>query len=233
MPAPASLLDRASRLALDLLFPPQCALCRTGGAALCDLCVATLPLASEPRCEICWDDLKAGSICRHCEEAPLAFEQVRAPYEHADGARELVHLLKYDNLTSLAEPMAREMLPLADDAACDLIVPIPLHGSRLRSRGYNQAALLAKHLARDLNLPLVAKAARRTRATKPLAQSMDRHERRRIVAGAFTADPARVGGRRILLIDDVVTTGATLDECASALRTAGATTVRALTFVRA
>jgi ComF family protein len=158
---------------------------------------------------------------------------VRAPYEHAAGARDLVHLLKYENLTSLAEPIAREMLPLAEEADCDLIVPVPLHGSRLRSRGYNQAALLAKHIARDLNLPLDQKAARRTRATKPLAQSMDRHERRTIVAGAFTADPSRVDGRRILLIDDVVTTGATLDECASALRTAGAVSIQALTFVRA
>lgn len=232
MPAPA-LLDRASRLALDLLFPPQCALCRTTGVVLCDLCIATLPLASEPRCGICWDDVKAGSICRHCEDTPPAFDSVRAPYEHADGARDLVHLLKYDNLTSIAEPMAREMSPLAEDAASDVVVPVPLHGSRLRSRGYNQAALLAKHIARDLNLPLDPKAARRTRATKPLAQSMDRHERRTIVAGAFTADPARVANRRVLLIDDVVTTGATLDECASALRSAGATSVHALTFVRA
>lgn len=232
MPAPA-LLDRASRLALDLLFPPRCALCRTNGAVLCDLCIATLPLAADPRCNICWDDIQSGSTCRHCVDTPPAFDQVRAPYEHADGARDLVHLLKYDNLTSLAEPMAREMLPLAEEAECDVIVPVPLHGGRLRSRGYNQAALLAKHLARELNCQLDQQAARRTRATKPLAQSMDRHERRSIVAGAFAADPARAAGSRILLIDDVVTTGATLHECATALRTAGAASIHALTFVRA
>ena len=230
MPA---ILDRASRLALDLLFPPQCAICRAAGAVLCDFCVATLPLASDPRCSICWDDDPGGTTCRHCLADRPAFNSVRAPYAHADNARTLVHLLKYEHLTSLAEPMAREMIPLALDAACDLIVPVPLHAGRQRSRGYNQSALLAKHIAREIGIAVDTKATRRTRATRPLALSMDRHERRRIVAGAFAAHPARVEGRRILLIDDVVTTGATLDECARALLAAGAASVTALTFVRA
>ena len=200
---------------------------------LCEYCIATLPLAEAPRCERCWDDVKHGSLCGRCASTPPPFEAVRSPYAHDDGARELVHLLKYENLTSLAEPMAREMTPLVAAFAPDVIVPVPLHGGRERSRGYNQSALLAKHVGREGGITVDARAARRVRATKPLVQAMSPEERARIVDGAFRADPARVEGRRVLLVDDVVTTGATLGACAQALLDAGAESVCAVTFVRA
>jgi ComF family protein len=226
-------LERASRVALDLLFPPQCAICRAGGSVLCEYCIATLPLADAPRCVRCWDGVKHGSLCVRCATAPTAFESVRAPYAHEDGARELVHELKYGNLTSLAEPMAREMAPMAAAFAPDVMVPVPLHGGRERSRGYNQSALLAKAIGRETGIAVDAKAARRVRATKPLVQAMSPEERAAIVDGAFRAEGARVGGRRVLLVDDVVTTGATLGACARAVLDAGATSVVAVTFVRA
>lgn len=230
MPA---LLERASRVALDLIFPPQCAICRQHGEVLCMFCVATLPLADDPRCAVCWDDIKAGSVCQHCVAVPPPFASVRAPYVHEDGARALVHQLKYEGLSSLAEPLARQMLDSFDAADVDLIAPVPLHPSRQRSRGYNQAALLARHLARESSVEMDARAAKRVRKTKPLAKSMDRDERTDIVAGAFEADAGRVAGRRVLLVDDVVTTGATLAACSSALLGAGAASVRAVTFTRA
>ncbi len=228
-----ALLTRASRLALDLLFPPQCAVCRAGGAVVCHLCIAGLPLAEPPRCERCWDDLRSGSRCDRCATAPPAFTSVRSPYVHADAARDLVHLLKYDGLTSLGTPMADLMLDLVGSVPAGLIVPVPLHASRQRSRGYNQAALLASHLASETGRPCDPRAVRRIHATKPLAQSMSREERAAIVAGAFRADPARVAGRAVLLVDDVVTTGATLDACGRALLDAGARRVDAVTFVHA
>lgn len=228
-----TVLERASRLALDLLFPPRCAVCGAGGCVLCELCIATLPLAEPPRCERCWDDVPSGSRCERCVSAPPAFSRVRSPYVHADAARDLVHLLKYDGLTSLAAPMAGLMVEVASEMVADLIVPVPLHRGRQRSRGYNQAALLASHIARETRRAVDTRAARRIRATNALVRSMSRQERAAIVAGAFRADPVRVDGRTILLVDDVVTTGATLDACAQALLDAGARRVDAVTFVHA
>jgi ComF family protein len=128
--------------------------------------------------------------------------------------------------------MAALMATALDAEDIDLMVPVPLHWRRERSRGYNQSRELARQLSPLLGLPVEAKAARRTRATAPLAKTMHREERRRIVAGAFAARPEMVAGRNILLVDDVVTTGATLDACASALMDAGAKIVRCVTWAR-
>lgn len=129
--------------------------------------------------------------------------------------------------------MAALMAEGAGLSNIDLVVPVPLHRGRERSRGYNQALVLARHVAASAAQPFDARAARRIRDTAPLAKTMHREERRAIVAGAFAADEARVDGRRVLLVDDVVTTGATLDACASALIEAGAAVVRCLTWARA
>jgi len=221
-----------SRTVLDAVFPPQCALCGAGGALLCAACEAVLPRADGSRCVRCWMRLASGGVCRHCAEEPPAFMSLRAACVMDGGARRLAHELKYEGMTSLAEPMARMLASHA--AGIDaLVVPVPLHPARERRRGYNQAAELANHAGRMLGLSWDRRAVRRTRDTQPLVKAMGRAERRRIVAGAFLADPARVEGRAIVLIDDVATTGATLDACARALADAGATKVLALAWARA
>ena len=200
---------------------------------LCASCADVLPIADGARCMRCWMPVEAeAEVCSHCLVAPPVFECVRAVYVMEDGARQLVHQLKYEGMTSLAEPMGVRLAGLVGLGG-DLVVPVPLHGGRLRSRGYNQSALLGKTLAQTVGLPFDDSAARRVRATKPLAKSMNRAERRAIVTGAFAGVSARVEGRRIVLVDDVVTTGATLDSCARALLDAGAVSVRCLTFARA
>ncbi len=228
-----NVIERASRAALDLLFPPRCALCDRGGALLCDACAVALPAAVGRRCERCWMPLPFGPVCRHCVDAPPAFASIRAAFVMEEGARRLVHELKYEGLTSLAEPMAALVAARCGVPGADLVAPVPLHPSRERSRGYNQSAAIARRIAAVAGLPCEARAARRIRDTAPLARTMHRDERRAIVAGAFAADARRVEGRRVLLVDDVVTTGATLDACASALLAAGARDVRCLTFARA
>ncbi len=228
-----TILERVSRLGLDLLFPPQCAICGRGGTLLCDRCAAVLPLADGSRCERCWVPMRDGALCHHCVAQPPAFVSLRAAFVMDGDARRLAHELKYEGLTSLAEPMAALMAEEIDMSGADLVVPVPLHRRRERARGYNQAAALVRHLAVAAGLPAEMRAARRVRDTAPLAKTMHRDERRAIVAGAFTADRRRVEGRRVLLVDDVVTTGATLDACARALLAAGAASVRCATWARA
>ncbi len=150
-----------------------------------------------------------------------------------DGARRLAHELKYEGLTSLAEPMALLMARNIEFEDADLVVPVPLHRSRERARGYNQASQLGKHFAAASGLGFDARALRRIRTTAPLAKTMHREERRAIVAGAFRGESGRVEGRRILLVDDVVTTGATLDACSEALLASGAAFVQCITWARA
>ena len=227
-----SVMARATKLAADLLFPPRCALCGRDGTLLCDACVSGLPVADGARCQRCWMP-SAASICRHCSLTPPAFGSLRAAFVMDSGARRLAHELKYGGLTSLAEPMALAICERVSTPAADLVVPLPLHRSRERSRGYNQAALLARNIARSAGLPFEARAARRTRATVPLVKTMHREERLAIMQGAFAARAEVVAGRAILLVDDVVTTGATLDSCARALLDAGAASVRCITWARA
>jgi ComF family protein len=175
-----------------------------------------------------------GGNCRHCIESAPPFTFIRTPYVMDAGARRLAHLLKYDGLTSLSEPMA-ELLAERDEwfAGRDVVVPVPLHGRRERARGYNQAAELAKHVAARRAFPIDARAAVRVRDTAPLVKAMSRDERRRIMEAAFAGRRERVEGARVLLVDDVVTTGATLSACAEALLHAGAASVGCVTWARA
>jgi ComF family protein len=130
--------------------------------------------------------------------------------------------------------MAQLMAPCVDGEAieAEVVMAVPLYGRRQRLRGYNQSALLARELSRLCGLPLAERGLARRRNTPPQVRSAEAEERRRNVADAFVADRRWVEGRRILLIDDVMTTGATLDACARALRQAGAASVWALTFAR-
>jgi competence protein ComFC len=145
-----------------------------------------------------------------------------------------VHALKYDGQTALAEPMTALMeAELREQGAgIDLVVPVPLFGWRRRSRGYNQSALLAGEIGKLLAVPVVENALRRLRNTPPQARIASAGERRSNVQGAFACQDARVAGRSVLLVDDVTTTGATLEACAAPLKAAGAGCVRALTFAR-
>ena len=227
-------LSKLGRIALDLIYPPRCVLCGAGGAMLCTSCEASLPRARRPRCERCWLPKAEAAPCRHCLERPLALDAVRALYRYEEGPRRLVHALKYRDQSALASLMGQAMASLAreEGLAADLVVPVPLAGARARQRGYNQAALLAKAIASEIEAPIV-EALRRRRSAPPQAQSATAEARRRNVESAFAARrPELIAAKRVLLVDDVVTTGATLDACARVLRSAGAREVMAITFAR-
>jgi ComF family protein len=216
---------------LDLLFPPACGVRGSGGSFLCDTCRRRLPLAEPPRCRRCWSPSPL-SRCGDCAHSPL--DGARAPYVFGGGARTLVHQLKYQGLHALADPMG-ELLAVSlldHPMPIDLIMPVPLHGRRRRRRGFNQSELLARVVSERCGLELDVHTLRRDRNTPPQLQVDDRARREANVRDAFRCLDV-IAGRRVLLVDDVLTTGATARECARALKAAGATSVWVLTFCHA
>jgi ComF family protein len=185
-----------------------------------------------PVCDRCWRAIRA--LPPSAFQVSSVIDRAQAIGAHEDVLRSIVHSLKYDGRRSLARPLGsliRERCRWVLDGA-DLLVPVPLHSSRMRTRGFNQAL----DLARSLDLP-VARAIRRVRATESQT-GLSADERRRNIRGAFAGSRLRwraskVDGRVVVLVDDVSTTGATLDECARVLSTMGAREVRAVTAARA
>jgi ComF family protein len=177
--------------------------------------------------------LNAAGLCGLCRTGLTRFDAAFAFGEYDSGLRKLIHLFKYGKVKALAKPLAGLLvraLPL--HARFDLIVPMPMHWLRRMGRGFNQSELLARHVAARTSAP-VAGVLRRTRRTPPQA-GLTRAQRRDNVAGAFAVtEPARVGGRHILLVDDVLTTGATANACAAVLKRAGAARVTIATVARA
>ena len=226
-------LTRLGGLALDLLYPPRCALCARHGSFLCGPCEASLPRVDGRRCGACWLPL-GGEKCAACAAHPAELTRLRAVYRYEGDVRKLVQAFKFGGRSSLAGTLAEQMTICYEMHGLDaeVILPVPLAAGRRRSRGYNQASLLAKEVSRGIGVPLV-EALRRTGSVAPQAQSATAAERRRNVAGAF--EVARVGsvaGRRVLIIDDVATTGATLNACAIELLNAGVAEVSGFTLAR-
>lgn len=180
-------------------------------------------------------------LCGRCILHPPAFASARAcaVYDSADGRRQplrgVIHQLKYDRRIAVARPLRRilaERAP-ASFAGCEVLLPVPLHRDRLRWRGFNQALVLARDLARDKCIPVAADVLVRSRPTRPQV-GLDPSLRAANVAGAFSVvQPERIRQRRVLLVDDVMTTGSTVDACAAALRRAGARQVEVLVLARA
>jgi ComF family protein len=225
---------RMARVALDLLYPPRCVLCRRGGAFVCPSCVASLPEADGARCPRCWLPLHAWQTCRACAEFPLAFTRLRAAFRYEGEVRRLLHAFKFAYQSCLGAPLAALVLANADRAALatDVIVPVPLTGARLRERGFNQAELLAREIGRALDLPVKDSLSRRGHG-RHNARAASREERLANVRGVFSVSKREaIPGRRVLLVDDLATTGATLDACARALLEAGAGEISAITLAR-
>lgn len=229
MPVPWSKLPGR---AADLFFPKSCICCGRGGEYLCQGCASALPRMLPPLCPRCGLPLTV-EPCPACKGRKLDIDSISSPFRFEGHARRAVHLLKYRNMKALSPVLARLMAtyfrlsPLPAEA----IVPVPLHRSRLRQRGYNQAELLARGLGVELGLPVVTGWLERPQAGPPQARTAGREERWHNTSGAFRATQEAVASS-VILVDDVCTTGATLNACARALKTAGATRVWGLTLAR-
>lgn len=234
---------------LDLLLPTGCLACgawipreRGSGAIVCDTCVTRLPLAPWPRCPRCHHPLGTGRTrepqCRMCRAWPPALARARHAHVLAPPADTLVHALKYEGWRELAPVMGAAMAAVAPPAGSPggrrVVVPVPTTSRRVRARGYNQALLLASSVAERLGLEL-AEALRRTRGGATQV-ALHPSQRRANVRGAFQAReealPA-LRGAHVLLVDDVLTTGATAVAAATELALAGVSEVTLLTYARA
>ena len=226
------MLRQLASRGLDLLFPPECAVCSREGSFLCADCEPRLPRLSPPYCRMCAEP-DAAPTCSWCRADAPAYERIRAPYRYTGPMRDMVHDLKYGNIRALAPTLGGLLTDYLGSLRfeADVISPVPLHPKRERSRGYNQSHLLAREVSRRIEIPMADDRLLRSMDTPPQVAMSGREERRQNIEGAFecTRDAT---GLRVLLIDDVVTTGSTMSACASALKDAGAVSVFGLALAR-
>ncbi len=238
-----SALRAGFALTRDFALPPLCAACREPigtGAGLCSICWSNLSLIEPPYCPRLGTpfayDPGPGVLSLEAIADPPAYERARAVARYDDVAGRLVHALKYNDRLDLAPVMGRWMARAARDLldGADGLVPVPLHWRRLWARRFNQSAVLARQISQQNGVPVLTESLRRKRSTRQQV-GLSKGERASNVQGAFTVTErgkADVVGRRLILIDDVLTSGATAEACARALVRAGAAQVDVLVFAR-
>jgi ComF family protein len=242
-------LAEAGDALVSVFFPAGCRICDkllTGGSRvpICEQCLDSFAAPPEKKCQVCGQPLgwmtsveDDALVCRACQQKTYAFERARS-YGIYDGPLvQAILLLKWERMEPLGAWFADRLAEIAvresQSMVADVVVPVPLHRERERARGYNQAGLISKPLARKLGLPHKAVLLMRTRP-RPPQQVLTLEERWESVRGAFATRPgSQVDKKRVLLVDDVMTTGATLDACARALLESGAKSVLGLTIARA
>ncbi|MGQ9485074.1 MAG: ComF family protein [Desulfosoma sp.] len=237
---------RALAWLADQVFPPQCAACGSmgglgSGSPWCPECLDAVPWILSPLCPSCgrpYDRTEAmpDHLCGECLQGHYRFDAARSAALYEGAVRRGILQLKFGGRLHWAPALGRLIAHHAPTRAlldqCDLLVPVPMHLRRVRRRGFNQAALVARFAARSCSRPVHLSLLRRTRFTRPQTR-LSRAERLRNVRGAFeVVDERAVRGRKVTVVDDVFTTGTTLSECADALKGAGAAWVGAVTVAR-
>lgn len=237
------ILRRAGEALLSLLYPPHCTVCRGETAAGQHVCAACAELARKieaPFCQQCSQPFSGaieGSFrCSNCADRTLHFDCAVARYRSTGIVRELIHRFKYERTFYLRHPLAQWMSEALDDERiraqrCDYLVPVPLHSARQREREFNQAEELAQLIAARAGAP-VLRCLRRVRYTTTQTR-LDREARMQNLRDAFRVrHTSRVSQSHLILVDDVFTTGSTVEECARVLKQAGAASVRVITVAR-
>ncbi len=227
-----SVLERFNDKVLGFLFPIRCAGCGTEDNILCPSCLPNLATLEPPYCRICADSTDGRPVCEECQASPLPIDGIRAPYLMDGPLRSAIHKLKYEDLRAAAPTLGHLLGEWLEtkDIPRDCLAPVPLHPRRMRGRGYNQSTLLADHVSRISGLP-VKDVLKRTRDTPPQANLGGRSQRQDNVDGSFTCRED-VRGAKVVLVDDVVTSGSTMAACAQALKKRGASSVWGIALAR-
>ena len=239
--APLRSVRGALSYLLDLIFVPLCPICRgplKDSGPFCEGCLRTIRRALPPICPQCglpFPEGTEGHLCGDCLSGKYRFLLHRSYGIYDGGLREAIHRLKYGGDLLLVEPLGELLLEACEDLrddGIDLLIPVPLHPRRLRERGFNQSLLLARHLSRRLGLLCEAEVLVKVKDT-PSQTSLSPAERQRAVRGAFKVMKGeRIREKRVLLVDDVFTTGATVNEASRVLLRAGAKEVLVITLAR-
>jgi len=219
---------------IDLLFPRSCLGCGKAGDFFCIGCSKRLPLLLPPICQRCGKPESSGIYCRECWGNHSHIHAIRSVFVFEGIIRRAVHEFKYRSLRSIAGCFAQYMADyfVEHELAADILLPVPVHENRLKKRGYNQSELLAGQLAGLIAVPARGDLIRRVRDNKPQARTSCAEERRSNMENAFTCISSEVNGKDIMIIDDVCTSGATLEACAAALKLKGANKISGFTLAR-
>lgn len=243
-------MNLLSRL-IDIIYPPRCPICRQffrdgapanedGGISFCRSCSGDFHRITSPLCPVCGtpfaSQAQGDHLCENCLRKRPSYKATGAPYLYEGTIMTAIHQFKYGGKVFLADSLGALLAQFAEDWVPDsgglLTMPVPLHPKRLRERGFNQGLLLARHVARQLDTELDFLSLRRVRYTSPQT-GLKKKERRKNVRGAFGLEDAEVvKDKTVLLVDDVATTGNTLNECARVLKRAGCDKVLCLVVAR-
>lgn len=222
------------RLIVDFFFPPRCISCGREGDFLCGECCKKIPRIVAPFCDKCGTPETSGALCPSCWKWRSKIDGIRSPFRFDGIIRQAIHELKYRNLRAISGFLAEFLFSYLQITSVpgEILVPVPLYPKRLRQRGYNQSSLIAEQLGRLAALPVAEDCLLRLKDGTPQARTATVGDRQRNVAGAFVCRDQRLNGIQVMLIDDVCTSGATLEACAVALKEAGAVSVWGLTLAR-
>lgn len=242
MPLTATMRETFAPL-VDLVYPPRCPLCGEAMATqngVCASCWSQLVIPGEPCCSRCQRPFSSGlaahgSVCAPCMAAPPKHAGLYAATLYNDASRKLILAFKHGGRIALADMLGRQVASRLPDLEGEwLVVPVPLHWKRLWRRGFNQAGLLARSIAKSTGQPLLVDGLVRHKPT-PVLGGLGRKARARALVGAIAANPVRtrmLKGANIILVDDVITSGATTDACVNVLKRAGARKVVVACFAR-
>lgn len=219
--------------AVDWIYPPSCCGCNQPGTLFCSSCLESITFLDKGLCSLCGYPRDGARRCAGCFHLQPQFTKIRC-LAHYDGSiKDAVHQLKYQNNLGLGIELARLLheLCIQQNWPIDLITPVPLSKQRQKERGYNQAAMIAYPLALQLGIPFDDKNLKRIRETSSQVE-LDVHQRQQNLLNAFDIPTNRFSGKNVLLVDDVITTGATINDCARALKKSGAKEVYAVSVGR-
>jgi ComF family protein len=232
------MLQKSSQFLLDLVFPPRCVNCQVANSWFCEKCQREISFIGGVVCERCGTPtpVAGAASCPQCKHNPLQFiDGIRsAAYFENNPIRPAIHFLKYRNHKAIAAILGQILVDACQKYGLEahVVVPVPLHAGRLRERGYNQCDLLAREVGALLDLPVDTSSLQRIRHTKS-QMKLGATERHQNVLDAFGCRGQALSGRTVLLIDDVCTTGSTLDACACALKQNGVISVWGITLAKA